>query len=153
MREAAPRLISLWGRPRARLTPKIYDHTAYGDAMFHFQTRTRTTHYPHAVVGAPGLDHCFDCASEVQILAAYLRANQRIRDAWEAKNVERIDDCSSSSSSSSSHENDQEFKAGEEEEEMSVELCAEVALFSAQISAEISHNNRTLELHAHEDEQ
>jgi hypothetical protein len=43
--------------------------------MFHFNTVTRTTYFDHAVTGE-GLDHCFDCASEIFILDQYL---QRIR--------------------------------------------------------------------------
>ncbi len=35
--------------------------------MFHFNTHTRTTFFHHDVSGG-GLDHCFDCMSEIFIL-------------------------------------------------------------------------------------
>ena len=50
---------------------RLYDHKEYEDFMFHFNTETRTTYYEHDIHGA-GLDHCFDCASEVLILGLYL---------------------------------------------------------------------------------
>ena len=39
--------------------------------MFHFNTATRTTYYDHDVHSA-GLDHCFDCMSEIFILGLYI---------------------------------------------------------------------------------
>lgn len=39
--------------------------------MFHFNTETRTSYFLHEVVGT-GLDHCFDCMSEIFILGVYL---------------------------------------------------------------------------------
>ena len=39
--------------------------------MLHFQTVTRTSFYPHDVVGQ-GLDHCYDCAAEVYIWKKYI---------------------------------------------------------------------------------
>ena len=50
---------------------KEYDHTEYGSQMFHFNTVTRTTYFEHNVVGE-GIDHCFDCSSEIFILKKYL---------------------------------------------------------------------------------
>ena len=41
--------------------------------MFHFNTETRTSYYEHDVKAA-GIDHCFDCASEVLILEEYQRS-------------------------------------------------------------------------------
>jgi hypothetical protein len=61
-----------WGQRTAQLRSKRYLHAAYGDALFYFQTRTRTTFFPHDV-DAPGIDRCFDCAAEVQILTRMLR--------------------------------------------------------------------------------
>lgn len=43
---------------------KEYDHVDYEQLLFHFQTVTRTTYWEHDLVDS-GLDHCFDCASEV----------------------------------------------------------------------------------------
>ena len=43
----------------------------YEDCMFQHNVVTRTSIHPHTVK-APGLDHCFDCASEVSILQQFL---------------------------------------------------------------------------------
>lgn len=60
---------------------KIFDNRQYEEQMFYFNRVTRVQYYHHGVerdfVGtAARLDHCFDCSREVQILAAYLRANR-----------------------------------------------------------------------------
>jgi hypothetical protein len=59
---------------------RLYDHKEYEDAMFHFNTTTRTTYHEHSVV-APGIDHCFDCMSEVFILDLFLKEQRGIDDA------------------------------------------------------------------------
>ena len=51
---------------------RIYDHTEHEEKMFHFNTVTRVALYKHSVRGC-GIDHCFDCMSEVTILTQYLR--------------------------------------------------------------------------------
>ena len=51
---------------------QIYDHTEHEQKMFHFNTVTRVALYKHSVRGC-GIDHCFDCTSEVRILTKYLR--------------------------------------------------------------------------------
>lgn len=64
-------------------TMSSYDHEDYGNAMFHFQTVTRTSYFELAVddtTTAEGIDHCFDCASELHILRKYLRARDRHQD-------------------------------------------------------------------------
>ncbi len=52
--------------------------------MFHFNTVTRTTFYAHDF-NAAGIDHCFDCVSEVTILDRYLQQYKGIEDAQERK--------------------------------------------------------------------
>lgn len=47
-----------------------YDNTAYEEQMFYFNTRQRVALYPHSVDGE-GLDHCYDCRAEVDILTKY----------------------------------------------------------------------------------
>ena len=47
-----------------------YVHKDFEEYMFKFNTSVRTTFYDSPVVGE-GLDHCFDCASEVCVLAEY----------------------------------------------------------------------------------
>jgi len=58
---------------------KEYDHTDYERLMFHFNTVTRTTYYEHNFQ-APGICHCFDCASEMHILCEFLKRRDRIED-------------------------------------------------------------------------
>ena len=43
----------------------------YEDQLFHFNTVERVLSYRHDII-APGLDHCYDCRAEVQILTDYL---------------------------------------------------------------------------------
>ena len=44
---------------------------------FHFNSITRTTFYPHSIIGV-GLDHCYDCSTEIYILQQFLE--MRLRD-------------------------------------------------------------------------
>jgi len=52
----------------------MYDHTDYEELMFHFNTITRMTYYPHDIptTAKTGFDHCFDCRSEIWVLEQYL---------------------------------------------------------------------------------
>lgn len=58
-------------------TTIAYSHKDYEDLLFHFNTVTRTTYWPHDVKGE-GLDHCYDCAAEIRIIYTV---------QWEACNV------------------------------------------------------------------
>jgi len=53
----------------------MYDHTDYEELMFHFNTLTRMTYYPHDILtdSTTGYDHCFDCRSEIWVLEQYLK--------------------------------------------------------------------------------
>ncbi len=42
--------------------------------MFYFNCVTRVARYQHNVRGVPGMDFCYDCRAEVEILQNYLRA-------------------------------------------------------------------------------
>lgn len=56
-----------------------WDNQKYEEQMFHFNTVTRVARYPHKMpVGAAayGLDYCYDCRSEVQIILQYLHRTQ-----------------------------------------------------------------------------
>jgi len=55
-----------------------YDTRDYDDAMFHFNTVTRVSHYQHQHQ-AGGYDHCYDCTAEGLVLQEYLRKLERIR--------------------------------------------------------------------------
>ena len=61
---------------------RMYDHKWYEDLMFHFNTVTRTTYFPHDITldEGEGLDHCFDCASEIFLIQEYLRKHKGIQD-------------------------------------------------------------------------
>jgi len=78
-----------WAKPSStetRLVPfpeggkKLWDNKWYEDIMFQHNVYDRTCYYKHTVK-APGLDHCFDCASEVAIFRQYLlRTNKQPTD-------------------------------------------------------------------------
>ena len=51
---------------------RVYDHSWYEDVMFYHNTVRRTTYFHHNVDGE-GLDHCYDCASEIYIFRDYLQ--------------------------------------------------------------------------------
>jgi cap2 methyltransferase len=51
---------------------QTYNHTEHEEKMFFFNTVTRVALYPHSVDGC-GLDHCYDCNAEIQILRKYLQ--------------------------------------------------------------------------------
>lgn len=71
--------LPVWGpqsTTETRLVPhghgrRVWNNTKYEEQMFYFNTRTRVQTYKHDVE-ATGIDHCFDCASEVCILRRYL---------------------------------------------------------------------------------
>ena len=53
-----------------------WDNRKYEEQLFHFNTVTRVSRYPHPMpVGRHGhaLDYCYDCRAEVEILTQYLR--------------------------------------------------------------------------------
>jgi cap2 methyltransferase len=50
---------------------KKYNPFEYEKQMFHFNTKTRVEYYEHDVEGE-GLDHCYDCKSEIFVLEKYL---------------------------------------------------------------------------------
>eukprot|EP01047_Picozoa_sp_COSAG01_P013956 COSAG01_NODE_669_length_14379_cov_292.353011_3_plen_582_part_00 len=64
--------------PRATL--RRYDHSDYEDAMFHFNTVTRTAYFEHEQRGE-GLDHCYDCSAEAFILEQFVHLSRRRRGA------------------------------------------------------------------------
>lgn len=75
-------MLPVWG-PRTTTETRLivtdpdsereYSHVDYEGYMFHHNITTRTQCYEHAVK-APGICHCFDCASEVHVFSAYLAA-------------------------------------------------------------------------------
>jgi cap2 methyltransferase len=50
---------------------KMYNPSKYEKQMFYFNTKTRVAYYEHDVEGE-GLDHCYDCMSEIFVLKTYL---------------------------------------------------------------------------------
>jgi len=67
----------------------LYDHTDYEELMFHFNTLTRMTYYPHDIPtnNTTGYDHCFDCRAEIWVLEQYLK---RVKKTPEEKLKEEI---------------------------------------------------------------
>lgn len=61
-----------------------YSHTDYEDLMFHHNTITRTTYFEHDIE-AEGIDHCYDCSSEIWILSNYLQKISGVTDLDELK--------------------------------------------------------------------
>jgi cap2 methyltransferase len=51
---------------------RVYDHKKYEEQMFYFNTVTRHSLYQHDVV-CEGMDHCYDCKAEVDILYNYIK--------------------------------------------------------------------------------
>ena len=54
---------------------KDWDNKKYEDQLFYFNTRARPAVYPHTVQGS-GLDHCYDCLSEITILKQWILKNE-----------------------------------------------------------------------------
>lgn len=52
---------------------KLYSNKLYERKMFYFNTKTRTNFYNHSIKNVKGLDHCYDCASEVLIWKEYIK--------------------------------------------------------------------------------
>ena len=50
---------------------KTYDQTVYEEQLAYFNTATRVAFYSHNVKGE-GIDNCYDCRSEIEILKQYL---------------------------------------------------------------------------------
>lgn len=56
--------------PETGVELTTYDNTAYEEQMFYYNNNVRPTLFEHCVKGE-GLDHCYDCATEVHILTNY----------------------------------------------------------------------------------
>ena len=52
-----------------------WDNKMYEEQMFYFNNIIRVSYYEHDVE-VEGLDHCYDCASEVYILKKYLLSSK-----------------------------------------------------------------------------
>lgn len=78
--------LPIWGgatSTETRLVPnnnhRVWDHTEYEEQMFYFNTRTRIQIYQHGIEGE-GLDGCYDCTAETQILRKYLLTFPQLRE-------------------------------------------------------------------------
>jgi hypothetical protein len=79
---------------------KDWDNKKYEDQLFYFNTRARPAVYEHNVHGA-GLDHCYDCTSEIVIIKQWLLRNEPAltdaqlneRVAEESERISRSLDC------------------------------------------------------------
>lgn len=54
---------------------KIYDTKKYEEQLFRFNVITRMQWYPHDITPkeVPGIDHCYDCYTEIHILSEYIK--------------------------------------------------------------------------------
>lgn len=74
--------LPVWGRPTTTETRlvvarnagiKIYDNTKYEEQMSYFNNITRVTYYERSQkFNLIGLDHCYDCSSEIVIVLNYI---------------------------------------------------------------------------------
>jgi len=64
--------------PHPDLTDETFDHTDYEQQLFYFNTVTRLMYYPHKIQ-ADGIDHCFDCRSEIFVLDQFLDLKEKRR--------------------------------------------------------------------------
>eukprot|EP00808_Paulinella_micropora_P026279 g3430.t1 len=87
--------LPIWGpqsTTETRLVPDgdneiVYDNIIYQDQMFFFNTHTRMMAYAHEVE-APGIDHCYDCMSEIFVLREWLVSNpERWLDAKDSQSL------------------------------------------------------------------
>jgi hypothetical protein len=91
---------------------RLYDHSKYEAQMFHYNVVTRVQLFEHDVDGASGhgLDHCYDCRAEIEVIRMLLAWQARRRLAvdlgvfpsWEEYAFADPDRAGSSTSSSSS---------------------------------------------------
>jgi len=63
------RLITSKESPRAL---SFYDHEKYERQMYYFNRVSRPSLYRHNVTDGEGLDHCYDCRAEIEILYRYI---------------------------------------------------------------------------------
>ena len=60
------------------LEKRIWNCKIYENQMYYFNTITRCQYYPHDII-APGIDHCYDCSSEIHIIKNYLELFQPLK--------------------------------------------------------------------------
>eukprot|EP00043_Microstomoeca_roanoka_P003612 m.44785 g.44785 ORF g.44785 m.44785 type:complete len:424 (-) comp12132_c0_seq1:86-1357(-) len=82
----------VWGAvttTETRLVPHqgftSYDHRRYEQQMFYFNTERRVARYQHPLVavGTEGMDFCYDCKAEAEILIAYFTRCRGITDSYD----------------------------------------------------------------------
>jgi cap2 methyltransferase len=67
---------------------KLYDHTTYEDIMFRHNRITRSQTFKHKY-DIPGIDYCYDCFSEIEILTRYniYRKTKNINDDFNLTDI------------------------------------------------------------------
>ncbi len=63
---------------------KIYDHTEYEQIMYRHNLLTRIQWFAHNIRGE-GIDHCYDCRLEIDILQKYIKKVNKIIDENEIR--------------------------------------------------------------------
>lgn len=69
---AAPTSTETWLVTSRNSVEKSWSNRKYEEQLFRFNTVARVAVYPHNIE-AQGIDMCYDCRSEIEILGAYLR--------------------------------------------------------------------------------
>ena len=88
--------LPVWGpitTTEARLIPDGFDmckwdNTKYEEQMFYFNTVTRVARYQHSLpvgLDSEGLDYCYDCRAEIDILDRYCREYLEMKDEADIK--------------------------------------------------------------------
>jgi cap2 methyltransferase len=62
---------------------RVYNNKKYEDQLFYHNRVLRPSLYDHPLGDAEGIDHCYDCRAEIEILYNYLWSRQHgSRDIW-----------------------------------------------------------------------
>ena len=60
-----------------------YNNKEYEEKMFYFNTVTRSSAYRHDIhIHAEGIDHCYDCTSEIKVIKDYLFSSTSRMGTW-----------------------------------------------------------------------
>ncbi|CAF4354258.1 unnamed protein product, partial [Adineta steineri] len=64
-----------------------YDHSEFENALIHFHNDQRIRFYRHNMdkVDNEGLDHCYDCRTEIFILQEYIKKFRKMRNESEVQ--------------------------------------------------------------------
>ena len=73
---------------------KDYDNTEYEEQMFYFNSVTRVAKYNHDII-MKGIDHCYDCSSEIHIWKEYLNKRNQYENSLNKEIIKKIKEAES----------------------------------------------------------